>query len=342
MTAQLLVVLPALDDILDGRLQALPGLARLLGFGRIERGGGDSALAASLGLKSIPAAGPRAALAAGDPAEPGNACLRVDPVHLQPDLTAVWLRQAAALDWSAASMAPLHAALDELFDRPGLDWSAPATGVPGRIRLQEPPQAGFVPLHAAVGRRLDETLPRGPDAAGWHALINESQMIFHQFRALDDPSSAGLGLWFWGAGTLPARPEASPIARVIAAGDPAEAEGLARWFDVEAEPLTRPELHRDRATATATAAAHGASAGDGLANTSANTSGTTLIEATLGADAPERLVALDARVFEPAWRALRAGRLGSVRVIGADRTVRLGRWSPFAFWRRPFRPEAER
>ncbi len=320
MGAQLLVVLPVLDDVLYGHLEALPGLARLLGFGRIERGGGEPALAAALELDSIPAAGPRAALAAGDSAESGSAWLRVDPVHLQPDLTAVWLRQAAALDWSASSMEPLHDALRELFDASDLQWHPATTGVPGRLCLAEAPDAAFVPLQAAAGRRLDETLPRGPGATRWHALINESQMIFHQFRALDDPGSAGLGLWFWGAGTVPARPKSSPVDRVIVAGDRAEGEGLARWLGVEAEPLP---------------------VDDSVGDPSVDLTGTTLVEATLGADAPERLAALDAALFEPAWRALRAGRLGSVRLIGTKRSARLGRWSPLAFWRRPFRPEEQ-
>ncbi|MBY6203461.1 hypothetical protein [Halomonas denitrificans] len=331
MTAQLLVALPVLDDVLDGRLEAPPGLARLLGFGRIERGGGDAALAAALGQERIPAAGPRATLAAGETDTAGSAWLRVEPVHLQPDLTAVWLRQAAALDWSAPSMAPLHDALHELFDRPGLAWYPPTNGVPGRIRVAEAPQAAFVPLHAAVGRRLDETLPRGPDAARWHALINESQMIFHQFRALDDPRSAGLGLWFWGAGSVPARPDPSPVARVIVAGDRTEGEGLARWLDVDADFLSEQEPDR-------------ASNNDHEYGPEGrlHPTGTTLVEATLGADAPDRLVGLDRCVFEPAWRALRSGRLGAVRLIGSERTVGLRRWSPFAFWRRPFSAEAVR
>lgn len=304
--AHLVIALPSLDDVRAGNVACPPGLGNLLARGRLLSGGGDSGLASALNLSALPAAGVRAALAAEDDPEPESSWLRVDPVHLQPDLTAVWFRAPAALDWNADSMAPLHEALDALFDAPDLEWHRPRTNAPGRLRLRAETESSFTPLHAAVGGRLDEILPRGAEAARWHALINEAQMTFHQFRPLDDPSPAGLGLWFWGAGTMPARPDEHAVTRVLCAGDPSEGRGLAAWLGVEAAP----DL-------------------DGKAFPG----GITLVEASMGSGTPVELPRLDEMLLEPAWRALKSGRLRSIRIVGHAMELAAGRWSPFAFWR---------
>ncbi|NKI34823.1 hypothetical protein HFP89_06555 [Wenzhouxiangella sp. XN79A] len=304
----LVIVLPVLDAVLDGELACPPILRSILTRGRIRAGGGDAALAESLGFDTLPAAGPRAALAAGDEPPPGSRWLRADPVSLMPDLTAVWLRGPAPLDWDAPSMAPLNEALAETFAHAGLDWRAPATGQPGRLRLDEHSAVQFTDLIEARGRRLDEILPRGDGAGRWHGLINEIQMVFHQFRALDDPSPGGYGLWFWGAGLAPqAGPPDAAVARLLRAPGSAGDDGLAGWLGRSVADLQadwRPEP------------------------------GLTLVEAEFGDDAAGYLTALDDQLLAPAWAALKAGRLDVMTLVGSRSTAQAGRWAPLALWRR--------
>jgi len=305
---RLVVAIPVLDAVLDGELACPPALRSILTRGRVEASGGDAALAGALGIDALPAAGPCAALAAGDEPSAGSRWLRADPVSLMPDLTAVWLRGPAALDWDRATMAPLQEALAETFAQAGLDWRAPATGRPGRVRLDPDTAVQFTDLVEARGRRLDEILPRGEGAGRWHGLINEIQMVFHQFRALDDPNPGGYGLWFWGAGPVPAESADVPVVdRVVRAPGSNGDDGRAHWLGRTVELLAGDE---------------------------AGAGGLTLVEAEFGDDAARHLAALDARLLQPAWAALRRGRLKSLQLIGTRHRVEAGRWSPLAAWRR--------
>ena len=305
---RLVVALPVLDAVLGGELGCPPALRRLLERGRLEPGGGRTRLAQWLGASELPAAGPCAALAAGDDAPAGSRWLRADPVSLLPDLTAVWLRGPAALDWDAASMAPLHEALRETFEHAGLDWRPPATGLPGRIRLDEREATGFTDLVEARGRRLDEILPAGDGAGRWHGLINEIQMVFHQFRRLDDPNPGGYGLWFWGAGSIPAEPPPpGAVERVLRAPGSAGDDGLARWLDRAVQDLSAAWAPEP---------------------------GTTLVEAEFGDDAAAGLGGLDEQLLAPAWVALKTGRLERLALVGTRHVLHAGRWTPLAFWRR--------
>ena len=305
---RLVVVLPVLDAVLAGELACPPQLRTVLTRARREAAGGEPRLAETLGLDGLPAAGPRAALAADDAPEPGSIWLRADPVSLAPDLTAVWLRGPVVLDWDAPSMAPLHQALNESFAEAGLDWRPPTTGRPGRVRLDGDDAIGFTDLIEARGRRLDDILPAGNGARRWHGLINEVQMVFHQFRALDAPSSEGYGLWFWGAGRVPSEaPPAAPVERVLRAPGSAGDDGLAHWLGRAVEPLGTFD---------------------------APGPGTTLVEAEFGDDAAMHLAAFDEQLLTPAWAALRSGRVAELTLIGRDSSVRAGRWSSRAFWRR--------
>jgi hypothetical protein len=306
--ASLVVDLPVLDAVLDGELACPPELYRLASRGTVEPLGGDARLAEALGLNALPAAGPRAALAAGDAIDAGSTWLRADPVALTPDLTAVWLRGPVALDWDAPAMESVQDALAESFEHAGLDWHRPATGQPGRIRFEAPTGIHFTPLNEARGRRLDEILPSGEDVRRWHGLINELQMVFHQFRSLNATHSGGYGFWFWGEGALPADPpgevKVAAALRVAGAGGD---EGVARWLG-----LTRCEVNGPVEFGP----------------------GTTLVDADPGADGGAVLARLDADVLGPAWQALQGGRLRAITVVGLHRSLVLGRTARLAFWRR--------
>lgn len=230
-------------EYLPGGAEALPRpLARLLGrAGRFEAAP-DAALARALGLSELPAAGPLSRLASG-PAPSGSVWLRFDPVFMLPDLTEVWVEKPVALDFDDPALQPLVAELQQMLAAEGLEWRPEPGCGHGVVELQEAPQVRFCPLAEIPGKRLAEALPQGPGARVWRRLINESQMVFHQYRPLSRADQRGVGLWFWGAGSVPDSPAGISLRVLDSSSDPL-VKGLARWLDVTIEPenINRAEI----------------------------------------------------------------------------------------------------
>lgn len=228
----LIVFVPDIE-YLSGGAAALPdGLRRRLQRARWVEGGADGALADALALGPLPSAAVLSRLALDPVPEPAQAStwLRFDAVGLVPDLTSVWVERPVQLDFSRAELQPLVAELGEMFAGEGLAWQPqPGLGF-GILEFTSSINASFMSLNDIPGRRLDEVLPTGPDARRWCRMINESQMVFHQFRALDRVDQRSLGLWFWGAGSIPDAPVAR--LRIIDDSDDPRLAGLARWLDV--------------------------------------------------------------------------------------------------------------
>ena len=78
-------------------------------------------------------------------------------------------------------------------------------GVPG-YQDRENALDALAPIELA-GQQLDANLPRGPQAARWHALLNEIQMALHDHPVNLEREQKGEpavnSVWFWGAGRLP-------------------------------------------------------------------------------------------------------------------------------------------
>lgn len=243
---ELVIRVPDLE-FLPGGAAALPdALARLLGRVTRFEAGPAAALAAALGLKQVPAAGPLTRLAQTQ-SPPDSAWLRFDPVSMLPDLTEVWLEKPVPLDFGDPALAPLVAELRQMLAAQGLEWlPEPGRGC-GVVALQELPDVRFSPLIDIPGRRLAEVLPEGPEARRWRRLINESQMVFHQFRSQASGDQRGMGLWFWGAGRVPESPP-PPALRILDSSDDVLLEGLARWLGtrVENAGTETGEISRDR------------------------------------------------------------------------------------------------
>jgi len=241
---RLIVHIPDLEHLPDASAGLPDRLCAVLGRARRVACRGDAlseALAALLGIGEVPApaVSSRLAVAGSDRPPTGSWWLRADPVWLVPDLTAVWIERPAALDLGAHS--GLAAELEAMFRDHGLDWTPAGAGAAhGVLALDAPPGATFKPLSTVPGRRLDDMLPAGPGAARWRRLINESQMLFHQFRDSGRADQRGIGLWFWGAGALPPAPGA-PRFDVIAGSRSARIDGLAGWQHTSAVPVDDPE-----------------------------------------------------------------------------------------------------
>lgn len=234
--------------------------------------------------------------------------LRFDPVRLVPDLTAVWVDRPLPLDFGSAQLRPVVEELRTMFEDEGLEWR-PKRGGFGLLRLERAPDCSFLPPDAVHGMQLDEVLPTGPDASRWRRLINESQMVFHQFRSMGRADQQGVGLWFWGAGAEAGPAGVSEPVCVVDRSESAIVAGMARWLDAERlDSETRFEHVR-----AACGYVHWP-----LQDTAVQPTLARLVETWLA----------------PALQALRRGRLAEIAVVGSTGCWRLGRPDALAFWRR--------
>lgn len=226
----------------------LPAFSRLLSRARADAPQAQSIEAALLTRFEVarqrdwPVA-PLARLGDGAPAD-GACWMCADPVHLQVDRDALVLVAADHLELDAEESRSLIDALDAHFSPVGIrfEFAAPKRWY---ARLDAAPDVETVPLREAAGRSVDERLPHGADALAWHRLFNEVQMLLHAHPVNEAREARGApainSVWFWGAGTLPARVAApfaavwsrNPLARGLATAGGAAAmdlpEEFARW-----------------------------------------------------------------------------------------------------------------
>ena len=255
--------------------------------------------------------------------------LRADPVHLRLGRDQLTLIPSAGFHISREEADTLVATLNLHF---GADftfvaaqpdcWCLRATG---GVTLE-----ALAPLELA-GQEVDSNLPRGPDAARWHALMNEVQMALHDHPvnlAREQRGEPAVNsVWFWGAGRLPAtahgpwhsitadEPVAAGLARLAGLRHRAVPEGADEWLG------RAPDEGRHLVVLDSLRSA--IALGD--------------MESHAG-----RLAALEARWFAPLLEALRSGRIGMVTVRAPDsgRSYETVRGDLRRFWRR-VRPLSE-
>jgi hypothetical protein len=249
--------------------------------------------------------------------------LRADPVHLRLGRDQLTLIPSAGFGIARGEADALVAALN-------LHFGAEYTFVAARPDCWCLRAASQVALEARAplelaGQEVDANLPRGPDAARWHALMNEVQMALHDHPvnlAREQRGEPAVNsVWFWGAGRLPAtaqgpwhsitadEPVAAGLARLAGMRHRAVPEGAREWLG------RAPEEGRHLVVL------------DTLRGAIA------LGEAESHAG---RLAALEARWFAPLLEALRGGRVGMVTVRAPDSgmSCETVRGDLRRFWRR--------
>jgi len=223
----------------------LPALSRLLGRGRpvwqpplaLEDWLGR---AFGIAAAEMPAAALRLQ---GENGSPGEHCwLCADPAHLAFEQGRLTL-SGDDLGITEVEMAELIAALTPHLAAHLPGFEAFTAGAPGHayLRLTRAPQLQSTPPSAAIGRSLQWTSPRGPDAPAWLQLGNELQMLLHTLpanRERERLGQPGLNtLWLWGAGALPEpRPCDYDAVMAPASGDRSQFDallrGLAAWAGI--------------------------------------------------------------------------------------------------------------
>jgi hypothetical protein len=244
----LLGPLPGMDAPAFPRPHA-PAAERLLARGRRAGAGAEgyeAVLCGLFGLDDPVASLPLAALTrlADTGQRDAGWWLRADPVHLRADQSRLILFDDQVLHIQPDECSALLARLESLYGNDE-DWHLEAP-VPSRWYLRSEQAAGLetTPLPRVIGAHVDPHLPRGPDAARWHRLLNEVQMLFHQasvnaVREADGRPTIN-SVWFWGGGRLPQVPAAGW--RRVWSDDPL-AMGLASLAGVERSDV--PATARD-------------------------------------------------------------------------------------------------
>ena len=231
--------------------------------------------------------------------------LRADPVHLRLGRARMTLIPAVGCNLSRDEAMRFVAALNDHFGAEHLfvmvrpeQWCLRTRG--------EGALEALPPLELA-GQEVDAALPRESEAARWHALMNEVQMVLHEHplnaereRRGDPPINS---VWLWGPGRLPAAAEA-------------------RWHSVTADDAFAAGLAR-RAGIRQQALPAGANEWlEGAPHEGRHLVVLDALRAALalgGADSHvQRLAALESQWFAPLLEALRRDRIGMVTVQVPD------------------------
>ncbi|OGT02037.1 MAG: hypothetical protein A2143_04200 [Gallionellales bacterium RBG_16_57_15] len=311
----------------------LPALEKMLargastGSGRTGEGGYlENHLCELFGVPCQPEAPIAPVSAAFDGLGEGR-WLRADPVHLR--LQRDQLVLLPDVEASADEAGQLCAALNEYFAGQGMEFFAPH---PQRwyVRLDELPGIETVPLSQAAGRNVRGLLPKGAEAAHWHRVFNEIQMLLFSHPVNAAREARGElpvnSLWLWGGGcgasVLPQKnydcvssDEALAEMFAAAAGIP-----FAGW-----QAQWRDEQGCDRQLLVWTGLRSALQRGDMDAWRTA-------------------LQEFETGCAQPLWQALRAGKISQLQldILGGDRArhLLLTRADAWAVWRRA-RPLAE-
>ncbi len=146
---------------------------------------------------------PLAAIGARADGLPDGVWLRADPVHLYLQRDRLLLSEISV---SAEEAQQSCAALNAYFLEQDLRFYAPH---PQRWYVQLPavPCMDTVPLSQMLGENVRHALPKGEDAAHWHQVFNEIQMLLFSLPlnlAREERGQPPLNsVWFWGAGATP-------------------------------------------------------------------------------------------------------------------------------------------
>ena len=181
----------------------LPALERLLGKGRSEILEPVALEEFLCGLFDMQSDGdaPIAAISAAFDGLGAGCWLRADPVHLRLQRDQMLLFAHSGI--SADEAGQMCASLNEYFSGQGMEFFAPH---PQRwyVRLDSLPDIRTRPVSQVIGGDVRRALPTGADAAHWHRVFNEIQMLLFAHPLNESRDERGEltvnSVWLWGTG----------------------------------------------------------------------------------------------------------------------------------------------
>ncbi len=203
---------------------SLPAFATLAGRGRRESFEALPTrdwLAQCFGLTDFPAASLTVAMHL--PQEQHGYWLRVDPVHLTINQRGAEIADPASLAVTKSEAVQLIAALNAQLAEDGLRFVM-ASAESWLLFVSTKPDVTFLPLDSVYGCTVHDALPHGPEAARWHRLVNEIQMLLHGHAVNDARARAGQllinSVWLWGGGQYPLPEKLPRPTGVVYCNDP--------------------------------------------------------------------------------------------------------------------------
>src|SRR5450759_5436099 len=182
---------------------SVPALQKLLGRGHSEMLDPVSMEDMLCGLFDIPFQGeaPIAPISAAFDGLAAGCWLRADPVNLNLQRDQLLL---AGVQVGSEEAAALCASLNAHFAGQGMEFFAPH---PQRwyVRLDALPLMRTTPLSQVIGGDVRGALPSGAEAARWHQLFNEIQMLLYAHPLNEAREARGEStinsVWPWGGGS---------------------------------------------------------------------------------------------------------------------------------------------
>jgi len=298
----------------------LPALERLLGKGRSEILEPASLEHILCELFGIPSQGnaPIAPISAAFDGLAAGCWLRADPVNLNLQRDQLLL---AGVQVGSEEAAALCASLNVHFAGQGMEFFAPH---PQRwyVRLNALPRISTAPLSQVVGGDVRRVLPTGEDAARWHQLFNEIQMLLFAHPLNEVREARGESpinsVWFWGGGnSLPS---------------------LNNKYDYVSSDEILVEMFADAAGIPFAALPKQWNFGGEGKQLLVWTGLRSAIQRGDLAGWRVALQEFESGYARPIWQALRSGKITQLQldIVGVDsiRRVRLTRADVWAFWRR--------
>ena len=159
--------------------------------------------------------------------------LRIDPVHLRPDMAQLLLFAPPDFSLTGAEATALAATVSSCLE----EWGELTMPHPTRwyLKLKDSTPLATVPVERVAGRDTQGRLPEGEAGRAWRTRINEIQMLLFEHPVNQQREQQGLpainSIWPWGWGQTPR--VAEPRYRSVSAAAPI-VRGLARLGGVSA------------------------------------------------------------------------------------------------------------
>lgn len=234
---------------------------------------------------------------------PDGWCLRIDPAHLEPRLTKLYLIAGKPLAVTEDEANSLVTVVRELYQDDG--WRVDALDADQwYLVVSDDPGVITTPITQAIGKDIDALLPAGANKSLWHARMNEIQMAFHtspvNTRREEEARYTINTIWPWGSGELPDVTE--PVWQRVWSDEPLT-RGLAKLSDsmLSSTPGDAGEIINDLTCGSALLVL-----GDNLSE----------FDRSDPDHACAQLRDLEDRWWRPLWAALKARGLNSLTITG--------------------------
>jgi len=131
--------------------------------------------------------------------------LRADPVMLTVGHNGLFCRGNRVLQLTDNERDSLQLLVNEYFYEQSIEMILPDSKH-GYIKSAVKPLSTFTSMDDAIGNEISQLLPSGEDAAFWHGVLTDLQMLLHNCEVNQKRQSKGLptisGFWLWAEAEL--------------------------------------------------------------------------------------------------------------------------------------------